>query len=156
MPTRLVKKRRNPLETLPEDPLKRLRSMRPQAVALPVSMGHLLSALDDERKRVNRSRKGRLARAWAQALAAVYGPRADDMLRRCEVASFAGGLLRVSTDGPTLAHELGVVRSRALLEALRSALEGKDTVTRLVARPGGLNARSTNSENETEEPHADP
>lgn len=134
MARRLVSKFNKTAPSTVSGPLSRLRQMRPAAVHMPVSFAQALTAYSAEQRRDNRSRRHRVNRAWAEALEAVLGEAGRDYGRRCEVRSVAQGVIRVAADSAALAHLLGVVNRRSLLDQLRLLLKGKESVVDLTVR----------------------
>ncbi|MCC6573124.1 MAG: hypothetical protein IT462_04970 [Planctomycetes bacterium] len=134
MARRLVSKRRQTANATAQDPLLRLRQMRPVAVRLPVSFAEALTAYTAEQRRDNRSRRHRVNRAWIEALDSVLGAYGRDYGGRSQVQTVANGLVKVGVDSPALAHELGVVNRRALLERLQELLKGLETIVDLTVR----------------------
>ena len=108
--------------------------MRPVAVRMPVSFATALGAYNTEQKRDNKSRRHRVNRAWAEALMSVMGENGRGYAGRCQVQSVAAGVVKVGVDNSSLAHELGVVYRRALLERLRELLKGEESLLDLSVR----------------------
>ncbi|KAA0218552.1 DUF721 domain-containing protein [bacterium] len=119
--------------------LEQLRRWRPVSQAAPATFAQGLAALDDLQRRMNKSSRARLAAAWSMALEELFGERAREMQAHCEVRGSFGGSLRVSTDSPALAHELGRVRRQQLLDRMRALLAGKESLA-------GLEVKASSSE----------
>lgn len=135
MATRLVKRaRKTPSETA-KDPLQRARDNYPRRVSMPVSMAHAMNAFLEETRKLNKSRRARLQGALELALAEI--PGLDVAPGAAWVAKEGkDGVVHIGVDGPTLAHELGVVYKAALLGKLRELLKGKDSLADLSVRAG--------------------
>lgn len=103
---------------------------------MPVTFAQGLSALNDEQRKLNKSRRTRLAQAWEMALEDIFSERAAEIASHCEVRGSFGGSLRISTDSPAMAHELGKVKRQALLEKLRELLTNTETLVGLEVRAG--------------------
>jgi hypothetical protein len=136
MTSRLVSRARKPRQITAKSELERLRQLRTPAVVLPATFAQGLAALNEEERHFNKSRKARLARAWSEALELLFGERASEIAAHCVVRGSFGGKLRVSTDSPALAHELGRVRQQDLLARLRELLTQKETLLGLEVRAG--------------------
>ncbi len=117
--------------------LEQLRRWRPVSQAAPVTFAQGLAALNDLQRRMNKSSRARLAAAWSLALVELFGERAQELLAHCEVRGSFGGSLRVSTDSPALAHELGRVKKQQLLDHLRALLAGKESLAGLEVKASG-------------------
>ena len=131
MPTRLVKRGRPEPGKAATDPLDRLRENAPRRVPLPVSMAEAMSAVMAERRKLNRSKRTRVARAFYIALEEL-GLKAP---QGTEVYAVKDGTVRIGTTSPAVAHQLGVVYRAELLKGMQRLLEGKDTLLRLAVKP---------------------
>lgn len=137
MTKRLVYKPRVTPRESAADPLERLRQNARRRPAMPVSFAGALSVLLADQKRINRSRLQRVRSAWEMALDSVPGVHAN-AARNAEVRSISKtGEVRVTVRNPGLAHELGVVYRKALLNRMRELLQGKDSISDLVVKARG-------------------
>lgn len=133
MVTRLVKRTSTAPGQSAKDPLQRLRENYPRRSAQPVSMAAALSAYLTEARKLNKSRRSRIAGALALALAEI--PGLEGVGDRAHVFSIGkDGVVHIGVDNPTLAHELGVVYKAALLAKLRELLSGKDSLAGITVR----------------------
>lgn len=141
MTKRLVHKPRITPAKAATKPLERLRQNTRRRPAMPVSFAHALSSLMDQQKRINRSRLQRVRGAWEMALEQVEGVHAD-AAKSAEVRSVSKtGEVHVTVANPGLAHELGVVYRKALLDKMRELLQGKDSISDLIVKPRGGRSR---------------
>lgn len=137
MANRLVRKPKTEPRRSAADPLERLRQNARRRPAMPVSMARALTALMSEQKRVNRSRLQRVRGAWQIAIDETDGVH-ENAAKSAEVRSVSKtGEVRVTVRNPGLAHELGVVYRKVILERMRELLQGKDSISNLVVRPSG-------------------
>lgn len=133
MANRLVKRTRKAPSETSKEPLQRARDNYTRRVALPVSMAHALNAFLDENRKLNKSRRGRFQGALELALAEI--PGLEGVGDRAHVASIGkDGTVHIGVEGPTLAHELGVVYKAALLNKLRELLHGKDSLAGITVK----------------------
>ncbi|MBE7490706.1 MAG: hypothetical protein HS108_02920 [Planctomycetes bacterium] len=135
MANRLVKRAPKAPLVAPKDPLQRARDNYPRRVAMPVSMAQAMSVFLDEARKLNKSRRARIQGALEIALAEI--PGLAGVRDRIKVGGVdKGGTVQLVVDGPTLAHELGVVYKAALLDKLRRLLQGKDSLAGITVKAG--------------------
>jgi hypothetical protein len=133
MATRLVKRTRKTPAEAAKEPLQRLRENYPRRSTQPVSMAAAVTAYLAEFRKLSKSRRTRLQGALELALADI--PGLEIAPGHVHVGSVGkDGMVHITVDSPTLAHELGVVYKRELLDNMRQLLQGKDSLAGITVK----------------------
>lgn len=141
MATRLVKRTRKTPAEAAKEPLQRLRENYPRRSTQPVSMAAAVAAFLDEYRKLNKSRRTRLQGALELALAEI--PGLEVAAGQVQVGSVGkDGVVHVTVASGALAHELGVVYKRELLEKMRALLQGKDSLAGITVKAAARRVKS--------------
>lgn len=135
MANRLVRRSYKTPVQASKDPLERLRENYPRRASQPVSMAQAVSAFLGEFRKLNKSRRARIQGALELALGDLPDVGGDATHARVDNIS-KDGVVHVTVEGSTLAHEIGVVYKAALLQKMRALLQGKDSLAGIVVKAG--------------------